>query len=135
MIKTLFFATVGDDLSLNFLNVAKLKTHLLKLKGLTVEVTVERRRKIRSNEQNAYYHGVVLKLIADECGYRGEAELEGLHEELKRMFLPKSGRLNIVKSTASLSTVEFSEYIEKVRAWAAEELGIYIPDPNEAKGE
>ena len=135
MIKTLFFATVKDDLSLNLLNVAKLKNHLLKFRGKTVEVTVELRRKHRTNEQNAYYHGVVLKMIADECGYRGEAELEGLHEELKRMFLPKNGRLNIVKSTASLSTVEFSDYIEKVRAWAAEELSLYIPDPNEAKGE
>ena len=131
MIKTLFFATVGDDLSLNFLNVAKLKTHLLKLKGLTVEVTVERRRKVRSNEQLNYYWGVVLQSIADECGYREREEIQGLHEELKKKFLPLKGKLQIATSTGSLNTVEFNDYIEKVRAWASEYLSLYIPDPSE----
>lgn len=70
-------------------------------------------------------------MIANYCGYRGADELEGLHEELKRMFLPKIGRLNIVKPTSSLSTVEFNEFIEAVRTWAATEHMLYIPDPKE----
>lgn len=131
MTKQLFFATVGEDLSLKYLNIAAVKTHLLKLKGKTVQITIEERKKRRSNPQNAYYHGVVLKTIADFCGYRGEDEIAGIHEELKRKFLPKVGNLNIVKSTSSLNTEEFSAFVENVRGWAAEELGIYIPDPNE----
>lgn len=133
MTKQLFFATVGEDLSLKYLNIAAVKTHLLKMKGKTVQITIEERKKRRSNPQNAYYHGVVLKMIADFCGYRGEDEIAGIHEELKRKFLPKIGNLNITKSTSSLNTEEFSSFIENVRRWAAEELGIYIPDPNEVE--
>ena len=133
MIKQIFYATVSDDLTLKYLNIAKFKNHLLKLKGKTVAVTCEERKKHRSNEQNAYYWGVVLKTIADYAGYRGEQEITGIHEELKRMFLPKIGKLNIVKSTSSLNTAEFTDYIENIRLWAAQELGVYIPDPNEAE--
>ena len=65
MIKQIFYATVSDDLTLKYLNIAKFKNHLLKLKGKTVAVTCEERKKHRSNEQNAYYWGVVLKTKAD----------------------------------------------------------------------
>ena len=135
MIKQIFYATVSDDLTLKYLNIAKFKNHLLKLKGKTVAVTCEERKKHRSNEQNAYYWGVVLKTIADYAGYRGEQEITGIHEELKRMFLQKIGKLNIVKSTSSLNTAEFTDYIENIRLWAAQELGVYIPDPNEAEAQ
>ena len=133
MTKQLFFATVENDLSLKFLNIATVKNHLLKLKGKTVQITIEERKKRRRNPQNSYYHGVVLKYIADFCGYRGEDEINGIHEELKRRFLPKIGNLGIVKSTSSLNTEEFSAFVENVRMWAAEELGIYVPDPNEVE--
>lgn len=133
MIKQVFYATVTEDCELKFINPFAVKNHLLPLRGQTVEVTAVKRRKRRSNEQNAYYHGVVLKLIADHCGYRGSDDLEGLHESLKQKFLPKSGLLQIPKSTTALTTVEFEEYLEDIRRWAANELCIYIPVPNEAQ--
>lgn len=129
--KHVFFATVEEDLTLRFLNVAAWKTHLLKFKGKTVQVTAENLRKVRSTEQNAYYWGVVVRMIADHCGYRTAEEVQGVHEELRRKFLTGHGPLSVTPSTASLSTEEFSEYVEAVRRWAADELGIYIPDPNE----
>ena len=135
MLKTIFYATVGEDLTMKFLNVAKVKTHLLPLRGQTVEITIEKRKKRRTDSQNSYYWGVVIKMIADTCGYRTSEEYAGIHSELKQKFLPKTGRLKIAKSTSLLNTAEFNQYIEDVRRWAAEELGIYIPDPNEAKEE
>lgn len=135
MLKTIFYATVGEDLTVKFLNVAKVKTHLLPLRGQTVEITIEKRRKRRTNSQNSYYWGVVIKMICETCGYRTAEEQAGVHAELKNKFLPKVGRLKIAKSTSSLNTAEFNQYIEDVRRWAAEELGIYIPDANEAKEE
>lgn len=135
MLKTIFYATIDNDLNLHFLNIQKYKQHILKFRGKTVEITIEERKRRRSNEANAYYWGVVIKMIADTCGYRTSEEFAGIHSELKQKFLPKAGRLQIAKSTSSLNTVEFSDYIEKVRQWAAEELGLYIPDPDEAKEE
>ena len=131
-IKPTFAAEVRDDLTLRFINPAKIKQHLLPLKGQLVMVTAEKLRKHRTDDQNRYYRGVVLKTIADNCGYRGSEELEALHQEMRRRFLPKRGRLNIPVSTTDLNTQEMTDYIEAIRDWAATELGIYVPEPNEA---
>lgn len=132
-IKPTFAAEVLEDLTLRFINPAKLKQHLLPLKGQIVMVMAEKLRKHRTDDQNRYYRGVVLKTIADHSGYSGQEELEALHYEMRRRFLPNRGRLNIPVSTTALDTVEMTEYIENIRRWAAEELQLYIPDPNEVE--
>lgn len=100
-----------------------------------VIVTIERVRATRSQAQNRWYWGQIVKLISDETGYD---PLE-VHELLKEKFLPKTlalpdkhGEANefvIGGSTAKLNKVEFGEYCEQVRRWAAESLGVVIPDP------
>ena len=132
---TVFAAKVRDDLTLEFINPARFKQHLLPLKGKIVEITAERQSRRRSNEQNCYYWGVVLKMIADYCGYFGRDEMESLHAELCRRFIPgpRHGRLQLPKRTSGLSTVEMNEYMESIRVWAANELNLYIPEPNEIK--
>lgn len=87
----------------------------------------------RSNPQNAYYWGCVLPMVQEGIKYLGTELTQGeTHDFLK-------GRFNTVliadglvapKSTAALSKVEFSEYIEKVRLFAADFLGVVIPDPS-----
>lgn len=99
----------------------------------TFEAILRPEKKIRSLNQNAYYWGVVLKLIAD---HTGELETD-LHEAFKEMFLPKGtillgGVERIVsRSTSHLSTVEMEEYLAKIRAFASLELKCFIPEPNE----
>lgn len=134
-IKPSFAAEVLEDLTLRFINPAKFKQHLLPLKGQLVMVTAEKLRKHRTDAQIRYYRGVVLKTIADNCGYRGSEELEALHQEMRRRFLPKRGRLNIPVSTTDLNTQEMNDYIEAIRSWAAAELGIYVPEPNEVSND
>jgi hypothetical protein len=36
-----------------------------------------------------------------------------------------------VGSTAALDTAAFSDYVEKVKRWAGEELGIEVSEPND----
>ncbi len=134
-IKPTFAAEVRDDLTLRFINPAKIKQHLLPLKGQLVMVTAEKLRRHRTDAQIRYYRGVVLKTIADHCGYRGSEELEALHQEMRRRFLPKRGCLNIPVSTAALNTQEMSDYIEAIRDWAAMQLGLYVPAPNEVSND
>ena len=87
-------------------------------------------RRPRSNQQNAWYWGVVLPLIADATGHT----CEELHEIFKRMFLPKQVVMfneveyELPGSTTILNTAEFTEYVERVRTEAAN-MGIIIPDP------
>ena len=86
----------------------------------------------RSNSQNAYYFGVVIDLI---CKETGETK-EHTHKALKELHLSEyvdfgGGRVKITRSTKELTTKEMEEYLDKVRMWAAEFLGLNIPEPQE----
>lgn len=86
----------------------------------------------RSLNQNSYYWGVVVTILADETGYT----IDEVHQELGGMFLRyvKSGK-EFVRSTATLDTLEFEKYLEQCRKWAWNDLNITIPLPNEVTEE
>ena len=95
-----------------------------------VRVLVENkpsRKTNRSINQNNYYWGVVVKIMADFTGYTEDE----MHDALRLKFLGKDGILKTMKSTKDLSTVEMEEYLANIRMWASRDLGVYIPLPNE----
>ncbi len=103
-----------------------------------VVVTVERRHATRSLDQNAYWWGVCVELVSNHTGYTPDE----IHELAKQMFLPKrlavtdgngeiKGEFVVGGTTTTLNKVEFGEFIESFRRWAATDLGVVIPDPNE----
>lgn len=102
-----------------------------------VRVVFARWGKARSTAQNAYYWGVVVQMIHTELQRLGnEVNDQQVHEWLKDQFLPQpvangDGEQIAVfrKSTAIMSRIEFMEYLEEVRAWAADKLSLNIPDP------
>lgn len=101
--------------------------------GKMLQITVSNIKKDRSTNQNAYYWGVVLRMIAEETGYTPD----DMHEYFKLRFMPKniiqikSEKREVPFSTTKLQTNEFEMYLEQIRAFAAEELQIVIPLPNE----
>lgn len=104
-------------------------TYLLSLEGKQVEVTVEKMKRKRTVDQNSYYW-LILTTIGKELGYTSH----DVHELMKSMFLKRPlwvrGKfVSTTRSTTSLDTIEMTEYIERIRQWAAEELNINIPDP------
>jgi len=101
--------------------------HIKSLDGKFIQLVVRRYRTNRSNNQNRYYFGIVIKILGDELGYMPDE----MHEALKWKFLRKGGKLETVKSTSSLTTIEFEEYLELIRIWALRDLEIAIPLPNE----
>jgi hypothetical protein len=116
-----------------FSDVDGWKADVKRHEGKAVFVTVERLFRQRSVLQNKYYWSVIVPYIMDWTGF----DKDEAHIALKMKFLSieKNGILS-AKSTADLSTVEFSDYNERIKVWAAEQ-GVYIPDPNEVttKGE
>ena len=88
--------------------------------------TCHRRHK-RSNPQNARYW-LLLHAIADKLRPNGEEfSAESYHEFFKSRFLgsedvrlPNGKTIQIRHSTTDLEVPEFSDYFEKVSAWAAE---------------
>ena len=106
---------------------------MLTLEG-RVQLTVKKERKSRSDNQNRYYWGVVIPIVAEAQGYNqhSEEDKEEVHEGLKIKFLSKKGPKGMVtvRSTTALSTVDFMNYIDMIIQWAAES-GTKIPLPNE----
>lgn len=96
-------------------------------------VRVSKRRQSRSLNQNAYYWGVVVKMLAEEFGY----DPQDMHEALKYKFLASSIQLEngeflfFPKQSSELNTIEFEDYLEKIRIWAIMEFNILIPLPHE----
>lgn len=104
--------------------------YLIGLEDKIVNLTIKEFKKNRTEDQNKYYWGVVVKLLGEELGY----EKDEIHALLGTMFLKdhielKGKRYTVVRSTAVLKTDEFSQYIEQCKRFAAEQ-GIYIPDAN-----
>ncbi len=101
--------------------------------GKHVRVAFSQPGKPRSNNQNRYYHSVPVAMIAAETGHTPEE----IHEYLKAAFLPRSfvtvaGKEHqVTKSTASLTTAEMEDFLTAVRTFAAQELNMVIPLPNE----
>lgn len=107
--------------------------HIASLNGKPVELILRREKAKRSSPQNSYYWAVVVKMLSEHCGY----DSEEMHEALKWRFLWRDGGVEAggsplitAKSTASLSTKEFSEYVEQCRMLAAG-MGVVIPGPGE----
>jgi len=112
---------------------------LKELRDGEVLITVERLREARSRQQSRYYFGVVLALISRHSGF----SVDELHAWAKARFLPKhlaltNGNGEIVDeyilggSTKVLTPSEFSDYVEAIRQFAAEQLQVAIPDPDPA---
>jgi hypothetical protein len=107
--------------------------------GENIVITIEKRKKKRSNNQNAFYW-LVIDIMRDGFNNTlGEnVGVQEVHEFLKNRFLFKEivneniGEVvKMPKSTTELSTIEFEEYLDNIRAFGLEFLGITIPYPND----
>ena len=111
------------------------------------KVTAEPVKNERSASQNAYLWAVPNKMISDLTGY----EVEEVHEYLlgrhfgwKDKKVPKtprnpSGVESVPMRTTTtdehgkrsvLSPQEFSDYVDFIQRFAAQKLGLVIPDPD-----
>lgn len=97
--------------------------------GRPLSVTVQEHKAKRSSDQNRLYWQR-LNQIAEQAWVGGKQfSAEAWHEFFKRQLigyeeLPCGGTVGI--STATLSVSEFSDYINRVEAYAATELGINL---------
>jgi len=89
-------------------------------------------KKVRSLQQNSYYWGVVIKHISDHLGYTDQEthELMKVTHNAKNLIV-NGEEIKIGISTSVLSTIQFEEYLEKIRQWASIYLGVSIPLPHE----
>ena len=124
---------------LRWRDVAQAAVLLARLEGQAVDVTIAKHQPNRTLRANAFYWAVVVAVLADHTGYTPDE----MHDCLKRKFLPKTlalanqngelvGEAVIGGSTADLDIAQFADYLTRIKAWALDNLGCYIPEAEEA---
>lgn len=94
-------------------------------------LTVTRRKRTQPQNRRYWGQGVLAQIAAQAVVNGKQYSAETWHELLKRMFigvdeLPDGSVIG--KSSAKLTTAEFSEFCTKVEAYAASELGVIFYD-------
>lgn len=92
---------------------------------------IERKAKPRSLSQNALFHTWV-KVVADHVGY---TDLEDCKRDVKRHLLGTTEETNRLTGevitcdyrTSRMDSKEMSSFMDKMKAWASTDLGIYLP--------
>ena len=120
-------------------NRSKLSEVIAKFEGRDIVITIDIKKKQRSSPQNKYYHGVVVPLITNYIVEAGNVWTKAnTHEAMKQLFLRVAVKVNEageyverIKSTTELDTHDFEVYLEQIKQWASDSLGLIIPDPNE----
>jgi hypothetical protein len=101
------------------------------------ELSLRKLRATRSIQANRYWWGVVVHLFSEHTGHTPEE----IHEWAKAKFIPK--RLALLNgngdvqdeyviggSTRKMKVDEFYEFVEHVRTFGNEQLGLNIPPPD-----
>lgn len=121
---------------------------VLKLDAATFwKVDISESKRIRSDSQNAYLWAVPIKMISEVTGYEADEVHEylcGQHWGWKDKRVPKTPRnpkgIESVPNRSTtrdeqgkrsvLTTTQFSDYVDFIQRFAAQKLGLVIPDPD-----
>lgn len=125
------FYGLSESGNVKFEQWPNVSRYLTTMDGKRVEIVIKPYKPKRSNPQNAYYHGVIIPILADHFGYTHDE----MHDAIKFEFLRKTDpeKPLTVGSTAKLTTDEFNKLIERIQRWAAMEHQVFIPDPYEVQ--
>ena len=118
---------------------SELEEVLQSFDGKEFQITVEKKKKSRSLNQNSYYWGVVIPSVRAGLHDLGmKLSRQEVHELLKLKFLKKeiinekTGEVfEYIGGSSELTTTEFMDFIAELQQWSAEYLNVVIPSPNE----
>lgn len=135
------FADVTEQGSLTNSKQSELNRFVESFAGKRIKISVERKYNQRSNNQNRFFHGVVIPIIQQgliEAGWNEAKSFEWTKDFIKMNCLVKeyvnenTGEVKkSIGKTSELSTSEFMNLISEIQQWASEYLNVYVPEPNE----
>lgn len=135
--KHIFYSDIKEG-RMNKHTANEIAVCLKSFEGKRVEVSISKKKKSRSNEQNRFYWGCVIPILRNHLIELGNKfSVEQTHDLLKYKFLKEAIRVNEdefidrIKSTTELSTMEFMEFILEIQQWCLEMFDLVIPNPNE----
>ena len=128
---------LNGNLAVNRSLIAKTIKHF---EGAEISLTIEKKYNKRSNNQNAFYWGVLIPIISEllyDCTGNFFSEQE-THEVLKsncnykELISENTGEISKIPiSTTELSTIEWIEYIKKVEHFVFDYFSVTLPKPDE----
>jgi hypothetical protein len=131
--KKIEFTGYTKDGNVFFRNQKQVSKDILQSGWTEFEVTIEKKSKHRSTQQNRWWWSCIT-ILSNHLGYSKDQ----MHEICKYKFLKrelvdeKTGEVfEYLKSTTDLTTTEFSVLIESLIQWSAETFNCVLPYPNE----
>ena len=114
------------------------RAYLLKNANRDVWITVKRQTKLHSDNARSYYHGVVVEYVANHIGESHDETHEMLKHrspilKARRIELLDGKHLEMPPSTKDLPSDVYAAYVDETMRWAAEWLGLYIPNPDQVE--
>ncbi len=102
------------------------------LVGQSVDIIVRKPIRGRSLAQNDWFHAVPVALLSEYWGENVEAtKLLILGEKFGWHDTKDGHRFPMKPSSSALTVEEFSQLVDWLPAWAAQEFGVIIPLPSE----
>ena len=117
------------DLSIPF-NLKKAETYFEKLKKDGSKIELKKYMENRTLSQNSFLY-VCLGYFAQETGFSLEESKAVLSREFGSFMVYERDGHVFRRSTSSLDTKEMTLFIDFIRRFSNEQLGLYIPDPIE----
>ena len=140
MQKLTYKATKQPDGTLHVINRKIMVDDIARLPKGNYTLTIEKYRKAKSLPQLGYYFACLLPAFRNAALNQGW-EFESLEEVdiyLKSLFADREiankhtgEMIKIPALKRNMSTTEMMVFINQVRDWSSEFLGVYIPGPNE----
>lgn len=120
----------------NALDRESFKARVNKLYQQGAKVELREVKQKRTLPQNAIFH-LWIGVIADAIG---EYDRESVKRDVKQLFLGTREEYNrftgeliqVEAKTSKLTTEQMGDLLSRVQHWAIEELGVYLPSPDEA---
>ena len=134
-----FAGKVDNNGGLRVMNRGLFDEAMSKLAGCDVVIEVSKKIHKRSSPLNSYYWSGVVPIVREALFDLGHIlTKDEVHQFLKMRFLKTDICSNDgevigerIKSSTELTNAGFLEYLEQIKQFSAEILGVYIPDPNE----
>jgi hypothetical protein len=131
-----YYATKKSNFRIH--NRKDMETEIAALPDGRYTIEIKKYRKNKSQEQLGYYFSCVLPMFLSAAVEQGWelTTIEECDAWLKSMFAERDlinrNTAEIVKIPAlkrNMSTTDFMVYVDQVRNYCAEYLGVYIPEP------
>jgi len=127
------FSGYVKDGKVYFRNQTRISQEVLNSGWNEFEVVIQKRKKNRSLEQNKWMWAC-MALLAEHTGYTKDEMLAIVKFKFLKGELvdTKTGEVyEYLRSSADLTTTEFSVFMEELIQWSAETLQVVLPYPNE----